>query len=62
MAKKKSETRNTASVPKQDPNTCQAGENAYLIWQYASSDFVMQSAFWSDKTTLKQHLNSEKEL
>ena len=37
--KKKKETRMSASILKQDPNTQKVKKNTYLIWQYAVYKF-----------------------
>ena len=62
MAEKKSETRNTASVLKQVPNTQGSRERLLNMTVRIKRFFLMQSAFWSDKTTLKKQLNDEKEM
>ena len=54
-----SETRTTASVLKQDENTCQVKKNGIYSDKTQQANFSGQTAFSSYKTALKQPLNDE---
>ena len=55
-----SQTRMTASVLKQDPNTQKGSQERYLLGQNKTSKFSRQSSLSSYKMTLKHQLNGEK--
>ena len=60
IGNKTPETRMTASVQKQDPNTWTGKRNANLIWQYKTyAHFRGKPLLRNDKTTVKEPLNGD---
>ena len=48
------------SILKQNPNTWKVKKNTYSVWHHTTCEFLGKAPLSSDRTTLKQQLNSKK--